>query len=499
MILSGTTQTNGNAFFPEIQDEPSAIPAFIGYTEKAIDGTTSLLNVPRKISSPEEYITFYGGAHIPVYAIEKADPDKTDIDTLSKNDILFKAPEGEFLLKADQLYTLYFHLQQYFAQGGTTCYIVSAGSYQDKPDVKAFCAALDALAQADEPDLLVVPEAVNLTVDECLQVHQAMLEHCGAKTKNRFALFDLYQDKPDDPMASAADFKARFKSDYLSFGTVYFPRLNTIMRPQFTISLYNLGLNALFSILQTGTEDQVRLLASTISEELDDDDKSSRQEEDIRQSLLRQWHSYPLIVDRISAQMGQLPPSAAIAALYAVNDKTKCIRHDPLHLSLKNVASLTHTITDVEQQSLEAPDNSIAMNTIRAVDTQNFDLSSAYTLDKKTPVYTSISIMRTQIYLERIIGNYLQSISAAPVTPETAALIKERIEAYLFKCLQKGMLAGSASGESFHVEIRPNEIKTSDNKQLYDLLISVNVALTGPAEFIALNFIFSHNQGLSDA
>lgn len=50
-----------NAFTNSVVAVPTAVPAFIGYTEKAVNGTTSLKNVPTRITSLAEYVTVFGG------------------------------------------------------------------------------------------------------------------------------------------------------------------------------------------------------------------------------------------------------------------------------------------------------------------------------------------------------------------------------------------------------------------------------------------------------
>ena len=47
---------------PSVAEVETAIPAFIGYTEKAEKNNVSLLNVPTRITSLMEYEQYYGRA-----------------------------------------------------------------------------------------------------------------------------------------------------------------------------------------------------------------------------------------------------------------------------------------------------------------------------------------------------------------------------------------------------------------------------------------------------
>ena len=51
-----------NAFGNSIVEVETAVPVFIGLTEVALDGTSSLLNKPVRISSMTEYCMYFGGA-----------------------------------------------------------------------------------------------------------------------------------------------------------------------------------------------------------------------------------------------------------------------------------------------------------------------------------------------------------------------------------------------------------------------------------------------------
>lgn len=50
-----------NAFGNSIVEAETAIPVFIGLTEKALKGTESLLERPVRISSMAEYEKYFGG------------------------------------------------------------------------------------------------------------------------------------------------------------------------------------------------------------------------------------------------------------------------------------------------------------------------------------------------------------------------------------------------------------------------------------------------------
>ena len=121
----------------------TAIPAFIGYTEKAIDNVADdLLKIPTRVVSLAEYENHFGGAYdaeINVRADDAGGGFSADI-TL---------PDLQFIL--------HYCMRLYFANGGGPCYVVSVGNYTSSVTDTSLLEGLDAIRRKDEPTLLVVP------------------------------------------------------------------------------------------------------------------------------------------------------------------------------------------------------------------------------------------------------------------------------------------------------------------------------------------------------
>lgn len=98
-------------FPPSIAPAETAIPAFIGYTEKAVWKGESLLYIPTRIESIAEFEEIFGGG--PLQDVEVF---------LDSNNNYIK---GE---AASKLH-LYDSLRLFYANGGGRCYIISVGSY----------------------------------------------------------------------------------------------------------------------------------------------------------------------------------------------------------------------------------------------------------------------------------------------------------------------------------------------------------------------------------
>jgi phage tail sheath protein FI len=59
----GVYIVENNAFPNSVVEVATAVPAFIGYTEKASNKGKSLLNEAWRISSMSEFNSFFGGPH----------------------------------------------------------------------------------------------------------------------------------------------------------------------------------------------------------------------------------------------------------------------------------------------------------------------------------------------------------------------------------------------------------------------------------------------------
>ena len=72
MKTPGVYIVEKSAFPSSTVEVATAVPAFIGYTEMALNGNVSLLNKPFRITSMAEYHSFFGGAPTPLFTLEDA-------------------------------------------------------------------------------------------------------------------------------------------------------------------------------------------------------------------------------------------------------------------------------------------------------------------------------------------------------------------------------------------------------------------------------------------
>jgi len=221
---------------PSVAQVETAIPAFIGYTEKATNKIKGdLKGVPTRITSMLEYETYFG------YAKPETTIGITINDTLvngvTKRDLVVTQPASR------EPFLMYYSLQMYFANGGGPCYIVSVGRYGtdlDESDTQVtsinnsddFGDGLDEVAKVDEVTLIVFPDATALsTASEFYGLYNDALAQCN-KLQDRFTIIDtLSYDASSPTDSNVADLRSFISSDkpLVKYGAAYYPFLKTIL------------------------------------------------------------------------------------------------------------------------------------------------------------------------------------------------------------------------------------------------------------------------------
>src|SRR5690554_1167864 len=212
-----------SSFPPSVSQVESALPAFIGYTQRAVvdgldfhaEGGRAIK--PVKISSLSDYETYFGG------------PSRSTtlkIELNSDNSIAE--------IDVDCVNLLYESVRLYYANGGGTCYIVSVDTYNDKAsEVKKeqLLEGLASLEARNEITLVAIPESVHLQVAEAGELHAAILTQCN-NSRNRFAVLDLVNGDKErtstlDPIT---DFRTYVGTNHLKHGAAYYPWIETTFR-----------------------------------------------------------------------------------------------------------------------------------------------------------------------------------------------------------------------------------------------------------------------------
>ena len=496
-----------NAFGTSVVEVETAVPAFIGYTEKALNGTEDLTGKPFKITSMAEYIQYFGGMSNPKYTIDiidqnanqdapekknngKKNDNKEDQDPNSDQ----KAVSNSFSVKYDDLslsvtveknFTLYLNMMLFFANGGGPCYIVSVGNYNSEFSEKKLEDAIKSLESESEPTMVVIPEATNLSSGNCISLQQQMAMHCGKDNiRNRIAILDVFIDRyPENPAN-----KVNYADNYINAFTTDFPSYVATYYPYLCTSILSLN-DVTYDMIEIDNLDEfLKTLGFT-----QDDFKKTKDEplvfnKSIHQALLQNSKTYSQLIKAILDDLNLLPPSAAMAGVYTNVDNTRGVWKAPANVTINSVIKPSIKINDEEQKDLNSPMSGKAINAIRTFPGDGLKVWGARTYDGNSQDWRYINVRRTMMYLEQSVKNAARAYVFEPNDASTWINMRCMIENFLRSVWKRGGLAGSTPEEAFEVHVGLGDTMTGDDILEGMLRITVLVAVTHPAEFIEITF-----------
>ena len=542
----GTMKTPGvyivekTAFPNSVVEVATAVPAFIGYTQKADNMGTSLANKPWRITSMADYHKYFGIGPVPKFSLDPLvkpkgtkkpkdkDENAVDQDTDSGGQIFSYDSKDYRLTQETRKYLLYYSMLLFYKNGGGPCYVVSVGGYEDEIDGAKMQGGIEALVKEQEPTMVVMPEAVRLKLDNCISLQQAALAHCGGVMKNRVAILDVYNgflDRQTIPDC-IADFRDKLGTNYLDYAAAYYPWLKTTIVQDNDLSYENINEGSLAK-LQQCLMDELGIDPKALAEKDSDTAadkmlkaKKAQQKETIgnitkdwtkadskikpdskmeaeeiainkamlNKSLVAMSPFFNALLSEIRTRLNLLPPSAAMAGVYTMVDNSRGVWKAPANVSLSAVASPSVNITHDEQEDLNVTPMGKSINAIRTFIGEGTLVWGARTLDGNSLDWRYISVRRTLIMLEESIKLAAKAYVFEDNVATTWTTIRSMINNFLTGIWKRGGLAGSTPKEAFNVFVGLGETMTPEDILEGILRVTVLVAVTRPAEFIEITF-----------
>jgi phage tail sheath protein FI len=470
------------SFPPSVAEVETAIPAFIGYTEKADKVSVGdLIMIPTKIGSMTEFTTLFGG---PVNeALDSINLGVTDNGS-GQYDIKFTYVDAK-----RSNYNLFYSIKSFYDNGGGTAYIVSVDSYAGGAGVvdeggagpdKGLLGGLNKVKDIDEVTLLVIPEAPNVDKGNSAKyttIVQAMITQAASPDcRDRFAIIDPYQVSLKTKTYTDADLdkdvlvirNSTVGPDSDRYAAAYYPTLTTSYSHAYDTA--NLAVTTY--ILKAGaTASPVIAVGNTLSK-------------------FPGSAFYNAVTGALSNEFVVIPPSGAIAGLYTRIDNTKGVWKAPANESLSSIAGPTVDISNREQQSLNVdPNTGKSINIIRTFPGYGTLVWGARTLNGNDNEWRYISVRRFFNMVEESIKKSIQWAVFEPNTAPTWVKVQAMIENYLFLKWRDGALAGTKPEQAFYVRVGLGITMTADDILAGTMNVEIGMAVARPAEFIVLNFI----------
>lgn len=465
---------------PSVAPVDTAIPAFIGYTQQAVDRNgVSLTGKPKRIESLVEYEQYFGGPQLE----EELTVTVTEVLTPAPGKTVGVSTSVAFAADKQSKHILHYALQMFYANGGKSCYIVSVGEYKavgtalDESELEA---GLEPLAKVDEPTLIVIPEAQALGIDDFVALEAKALTQC-AELKDRFVVMDVNGDDvslsdPDADLKDAIDkFRSKSLGPDLKYGAAYAPNIDTIL--DFQVDETKVAVKHTIDGADGNTGKTLAVLKDPTGASPD-------------------TRLYDLATAAIRSKPMPLPPSAAIAGVYAKVDADRGVWKAPANIPLIGVVKPSIDYTNAVNDAMNVdPTAGKSVNAIRSFVGKGSLVWGARTLAGNDNEWRYVSVRRFFIFAEESIKKATEQFTFEPNDANTWVKLQAMIENFLTTQWRAGALQGIKPEHAYYVAVGLGKTMTALDILEGRLIVEIGLAVVRPAEFIVLQF--SHKMAQS--
>ena len=462
-------------FPPAVAQVETAIPAFIGYTERRLDANGGTLDqdTPVRISSMTEFETRFGNA-----------------PRLTVGEVRLDADNNFLGATISTSFYLHYAVQMFYANGGGDCYIVSvaaapgfAGGYVSGE----ILSGLNALELVDEPTLICFPDAAgndDAAISTSLQVRALQL--C-AELGDRFTICDTLLG---DPLG--ATFRNDIGINNLKYGAAYTPWLRATFAKNLTFRELSTGIftrngvsGLALEALTTDTATQT--LVTTYRTNLGVETEAELA--DREQALRNNFGLYKAIIAAINGLPLAMPPSGSIVGVYATVDRTRGVWKAPANVSLNMVAEPTSGFTQGQLANLNIdPVAGKSINAIRTFTGKGVLVWGARTLAGNDNEWRYINVRRFYNMVEESVKKAAGQFVFEPNDANTWVRVQGMIENFLTLQWRAGALQGAKPEHAFYVTVGLGKTMTADDILNGRMIVQIAMAPVRPAEFIILRF-----------
>jgi len=198
---------------------------------------------------------------------------------------------------------------------------------------------------------------------------------------------------------------------------------------------------------------------------------------------------YNAIKQRLSQQTVTLPPSPAVAGVYATVDRERGVWKAPANVSLSAVIGPDKKIDAKQQERLNIdPNSGKSINAIRSFTGKGTLIWGARTLAGNDNEWRYIPVRRLFSMVEESAKKATFFAVFEPNDASTWLKVRGMIESYLYTLWQQGALAGPSPKAAYYVRVGLGTTMTPDDVNNGIMRIDIGLAAVRPAEFIVLSF-----------
>ena len=480
-------------FPPSVAEVATAIPAFIGYTQKAVVNgrdlhTPQVIIQPLRITSLLEYEQSFGTAE-PETGITIAIEEQ--IDASDPPNVIERKVTGA--IANPSKHNMYYAMQAYFANGGGPCYVVSVGKMATANGVitaSDLIAGIDEIAKEDEVTLFVFPESQGLASDaDRAGVFGRAIDQC-AFLKDRFGILDMQIPDTGQTIKDAADTfrNLSLTLDALKYAAAYTPNVETIFNYVYDDPTNVNNQTPVDQLVPVALVHRQTNPAGTTSDGRFNGQNLANLAPDKNDRTVGNAILLNLAKAAIDAIPVVLPPSPLVAGQYARVDSTRGVWKAPANVALNSVIKPTIKITHAQQEDLNVDSSGKSINAIRAFTGKGTLIWGSRTLDGNSNEWRYIPVRRFFNMAEESIKKATEQFVFEPNDANTWVKVRAMIENFLILQWRAGALAGAKPEQAFYVKVGLNETMTALDILEGRMIVEIGIAVVRPAEFIILKF-----------
>lgn len=475
-----------NAFPNSVVGVATSVPVFMGYTERGA------AMVPVQVATLDDFKKSFGGG---------VSAPRMFGYVGGENWHLVPVMERQSLLELS--------LRLYFANGGGACWVVSVGGWSGAKAAADFVGGLKAAEREMEPSIVVAPDAALLPYADWKTVAQAMVAHC-ATVQSRIAIVDVHRgwaamDTPMDPVngvavdcaegalpgavvaAGASGFRAAMAGVVgLNYAAAYYPWLqcSVVQAAEIDANWLDAGTMAALGAdvaAQAGAGSAVADMGKELAT------ATAGRRTAMHAELMAGSARYAAVMEAVRVAANLLPPSGAMAGIYARTDAAVGVWAAPANTAIVGGVPVV-AIDESQQDDLNMPVSGLAVNALRVFPALGALVWGARTLDGNSQDWRYVNVRRTMIFLEQSIKLAAQAYVFAPNVASTWVTVRAVIVNFLTEQWKMGALAGANAEDAFSVDVGLGSTMTADDVLQGFMRVSVRVAVAHPAEFIEITF-----------
>ena len=198
---------------------------------------------------------------------------------------------------------------------------------------------------------------------------------------------------------------------------------------------------------------------------------------------------YSSILSVLNTKATLLPPSGAIAGIYASVDNARGVWKAPANVSINSVNGLSEFINDALQENMNVdPNAGKSINAIRSFTGKGIMVWGARTLAGNDNEWRYVPVRRFFSFVEQSCKLSTSWAVFEPNDANTWAKIRGQIDNFLNNLWREGALAGAKPEQAYYVNVGLGLTMTAQDILNGLMYIEIGMAAVRPSEFIVLRF-----------